>query len=129
MNTTRISVMAATAAAVFWALKAVAIGTAGGLNKSPLEGPFFFLGLLCFVVAACSLALATVGRREWWAKVATVAGAVVAVAVFAVISGIAVDTLATTDHWVWGELSLWLASLALLAGCAWHSARHSLRTA
>lgn len=129
MNTTRISVLAATAAAAFWALKAVAIGTAGGLNKSPLEGPLFFLGLLCFVVAVCSLALAVVGGRRWWTRAAAVAGGVVTVALFAVISGIAVDTLATTDHWVWGELTLWLASLAVLAGCVWHASRPRLRTA
>ena len=129
MNRTRISVIAASAAAASWALKAVAIGTAGGLNKSPLEGPLFFLGLVCFVVAVCTLALSVVGRREWWAKVATVVGAVVAVAVITVISGLAVDTLATSDHWVWGEMSLWLASLALLAGCVWRASRHSLRTA
>lgn len=129
MNTTRIAVIAATAAVVSWTLKSVAIGTAGGVNKSPLEGPFFFLGFLCFVVAVCSLALSIVGRREWWAKGAAVAGAVVVVAAGVVLSGIAVDTLATTDHWVWGEMSLWLPALALLAGCAWHASRQSLRTA
>ena len=129
MNTTRIAVIAAATAVVSWALKSVAIGTAGGVNMSPLEGPFFLLGFLCFVVAVCSLALSTVGRREWWAKGAAVAGAVVTVAVVAAVSGLAVDTLATTAHWVWGEMSLWLPALALLAGSAWHASRQSLRTA
>ena len=128
MNTTRIAVIAATAAAVSWTLKSVAIGTAGGVNKSPLEGPFFFLGVLCFVVAVCSLALSIVGRREWWAKGAALAGAVV-VAAGVVLSGIAVNTLATTDHWVWEEMSLWLPALALLVGSAWYASRQSLRTA
>lgn len=129
MNTTRIAVIAAATAVASWTLKGVAIGAAGGLNKSPLEGPLFLLGLACFVVAVCSLALSLVARPEWWAKGATVAGAVLAVAVIAAVSSIAVDTLATTAHWAWGEMTLWLPSLALLAGSVWCASRRSMRTA
>lgn len=129
MNTTRIALISAAAAAVAWAVKAVAIGVAGGLDKSPFEGPFFLLGLAFFVVAVCSLALSVVGRREWWARLATVAGSVVLVLVGVVLSGIAVDTLATSDHWVWSEMSLWLVSLAVLAGAARYSSRPGLTQA
>ena len=64
MNTTRISVIAAAAAVASWAVKSVAIGSAGGLNKSPLEGPFFFLGLIFLVVSVCALALSVVRRSR-----------------------------------------------------------------
>ena len=123
MNTTRIAVISAAAAVVAWAVKGVAIGLAGGLDKSPFEGPFFLLGLICFVVAVCSLALSVLGRREMWARAATVAGSLLAVVVGVVLSGFAVDTLATSDHWVWSEMSLWLVSLAVLAAAARHSSR------
>lgn len=129
MNTTRIAVIAAATAVASWVLKAVAIWAAGGLNQSPLEGPLFFLGLACFVIAVCSLALALVGRPEWWAKGATVAGAAVTVVVVAAVSGLAVDTLPTTTHWAWGELTLWLPSLAVLAGSVWYASRQSMPTA
>lgn len=118
MDTTRIAVIAASAAVVSWALKAVAIGTAGGPGRSPLEGPLFLLGMACFIVALCSLALAVVAGSSWWVKGATVAGAVVSVAVVAVLSGLAVDMLAPTATWVWGEMTLWVPALALLGGCA-----------
>ena len=129
MNTTRIAVIASATAVVCWALKAVAIGAAGGPGRSPLEGPLFALGLACFVVAVCSFALSVVGRPEWWAKGATVAGAMVTVVVFAVVSGLAVDQLATTAHWAWGEMTLWLPALAVLAGSTWYSSRQTVRTA
>jgi hypothetical protein len=129
MDTTRIAVIAATSAVVSWALKGVAIWAAGGPGTSPLEGPLFFIGLVCFVVAVCSFALSVVGRPEWWAKGATVAGAVITVAVFAAVSGLAVDQLATTAHWVWGEITLWLPALAVLAGSTWYASRQPVRTA
>ena len=58
MNSSRIALVAAVAAAASWTLKAVAIGTAGGLDKSPLEGPLFFAGCSCFVVASVALGVA-----------------------------------------------------------------------
>jgi len=129
MDTTRIAVIAATSAVISWALKGVAIWSAGGPGTSPLEGPLFLIGLVCFVVAVCSFALSVVGRPEWWAKGATVAGAVVSVALFAAVSGLAVDQLATTAHWAWGEITLWLPALAVLAGSTWYASRQSMRTA
>jgi hypothetical protein len=125
MDTTRISLIAALAAVVAWALKGVAIGLAGGLGKSPLEGPLFLAGLACFVVAACSLALSVVRRRDWWVQAAAVAGAVATVVAVAVVSGSIVDAVASGGHWAWSELSLWLSSLALLGLAAWRSTRRA----
>jgi hypothetical protein len=129
MNTPRLAVIAAASAVASWALKGVAIWAAGGPGTSPLEGPLFFIGLVCFVVAVCSFALSVVGRAQWWVKGATVAGALITVAVFAMVSGLAVDQLATTAHWVWGEITLWLPALAVLAGTIRYSSRPSMRPA
>lgn len=129
MNTTRVAIITAAAAVVSWALKSVAIGTAGGVNESPLEGPLFFLGILCFVVGVCSLALSIARHRNRWVKSASVAGAILAVGVGVTLSGIAVERFAPTDHWVWEEMSLWLPALALLAVSVWHASRQSVRVA
>ena len=55
MNISPVTKIAAVAAALLWATKAVVIGIAGGLGESPLESPLFGLGLLAFVVGVVSL--------------------------------------------------------------------------
>ena len=58
MTSRRIALWASIAAATFWTAKSIAIGLAGGLDKSPLEAPLFFLGLISFVVAVVALGVA-----------------------------------------------------------------------
>ena len=123
MNTTRIAVISASAAAVAWAVKGVAIGLAGGLDKSAYENPLFFTGLVCALVAVGALAVSATGRTQWWARLGAVMGALVALFVVVAAMSAGFEAVATGDHWVWSELSLWVGSLGLLALAAWRSSR------
>jgi hypothetical protein len=61
MTAARIAGYLAAAACVAWALKALAIWSAGGLDESALEPPLFVLGLVLVVATfgtAAALALA-----------------------------------------------------------------------
>jgi hypothetical protein len=118
MNTSRIPLTCALGALTAWTLKAVAIGIAGGLGRSPLEDPLFLTGLALALASVVSLGLLlTVGRHP-----AVRAGGVVlgVIAVFAVT--VAVDAAAhaftTSDHWVLTEVNLWVLALLLLAATA-----------
>jgi hypothetical protein len=122
MNSTRITVIAASAAVVAWAAKALAIGVAGGLDKSPLEVPFFLLGLVSALVAVGALAVSVLGRTRWWARTGAVLAGLVTLFVFVALTTRALDAVATSDHWIWSEVNLWVTSLAVLAlGVRQHS--------
>ncbi|QIK67994.1 hypothetical protein G7072_18070 [Nocardioides sp. HDW12B] len=118
MTSTRVSFIAASAAAALWALKGLAIGSAGGLGESPFEGPFFLTGLASFVIASVALGVAVLPRRA--VPVRALAGLGVVVAGFAVAAGI--DTLVSSivppdadRHWAYTEVNLWVVAAALLA--------------
>ncbi len=114
MNTSRIAVIASVLAAVFWAAKAVAIGAAGGLGRSPAENPLFFLGLTSCVVAVVTLAVCATPRRAWWVRSAV--GVAVVLGLFVVVGLIdsAAHAVVDGDHWVLTELNLWIAALVVL---------------
>jgi len=118
MNSSRIALIAAITAVVSWTLKAVAIGTAGGLGKSPLEGPLFFIGLFSYVVATVAFGFACTRGRPRWVRVviAVVVAPALAIGVSAVI-GAVVGALQPADpdrHWVWAEVGLWAVALMVL---------------
>ena len=114
-------------AALVWGVKGLVIGLAGGLDRSPLEGPLFLLGLLLYALGVIAIGLAvTVGRSV----AVRVLGAVIALAVtWAVFLG--VDSVVASippkhdPHWVWAELQLWIVSGATAAG--WLAWRNRLR--
>ena len=117
MNSSRIALWAAVAATAAWTFKSIAIAAAGGLDKSPLEGPLFFTGLISFVVAAVALGIAAVPRAATWLR------ALAGVAGFAAGLGLtlAVDAIVGSfhasgaeRHWVWVEFNLWVAALTAL---------------
>ncbi len=119
MNSSRIAFIAAVTAVVSWTLKAVAIGTAGGLGRSPFEGPLFFAGLISFVVASVAVGVALTRGRPGWVRVVT--GVVVA-PVVGIGFTMAIDALvgalqpaSPLRHWVWTEVNLWAVALAVLA--------------
>jgi MYXO-CTERM domain-containing protein len=119
MTSPRIALFAAVSAVVLWAVKAIAIGVAGGLDRSPLEAPLFFAGLLCFVTAAVTLGVALTRGRSAWLRVLT--GVIVAPAA-GVAFPVLVDALvgafqsAGQDRpWVWTEFNLWAAAIVALA--------------
>ena len=118
MTSRRIALIAAATAALAWTVKSVAIGLAGGLGKSPIEAPMFFVGLMSFVVAAVSLGVAlTVGRPTWFRVAAGFGGFLVGFA-FTMLVDAAVETFyapGVERHWVWTEFNLWVAAAVGLA--------------
>ncbi len=118
MNSRRIALWAAVAAATLWAAKSAAIGAAGGLDKSPLEGPLFLAGLASFVVAVIALGFALTPRARTWVRMAAGTGAFLLgfAATTAVNAGVeAVRPLSADRTWVWAEVNLWVAAVVVLA--------------
>ena len=119
MNSSTIALYAAVATAVSWTAKSVAIGTAGGLGRSPLEGPLFFAGLACCTVAALAIGASfTRGRATWLRAVAGVVGFVVFFLFAQLLDTVVDQTLGGTEasrHWVWAEVSLWVSAVLVLA--------------
>lgn len=119
MTSTRTALFAAAACVALWASKAVAIGVAGGLARSPLESPLFFAGLLSLFVACGSLGVALTRGRPLWLRVLTAAvAAPVAVFAFAMLVDASVAALrhpGPDRPWAWTELNLWVASATTLA--------------
>ena len=118
MTSQRIALWAAIAAATSWAAKAVAIGVSGGLDKSPLEAPLFFIGLTCFVAAVVALGIAATSGARAWMRIAAGVGAFVVGIAFTLIVDAGVGAFASSGldrHWVWTELNLWVVALVALA--------------
>ena len=119
MTSTRIALYAAVAAAVSWTAKAVAIGVAGGLDKSPFEGPLFLTGLLFALVASASLGVAlTRGRPAWLRALSGLGAALVLTVAGVVVAGGLVDALVAPEpqrHWAWAESSLWVLAALMVA--------------
>ena len=84
MNSTRLALGATLATTFFWTAKAVAIGSAGGLNRSPLESPLFLLGLACCLVASAATGVAVARRPTMWGRTLSAAGGIVVGALVAV---------------------------------------------
>ena len=118
MTSTRFAFIAASTAAALWALKGLAIGSAGGLGESPFEGPFFLAGLASFVVASVALGVAALPGRA--AAIRGLAGLGVVAAGFALAAG--VDTVVSSvvppdadRHWAYTEVNLWVVAAVVLA--------------
>ena len=106
---------AAVVAVLAWGLKAVAIAVAGGLDKSPFEGPLFFLGLAANVIAFVALGVAVAGPRGTAAKVGgAVLGIVVGFAVTMLADSLAGAVVPESAGWVAEEAGLWVAALLAL---------------
>jgi hypothetical protein len=118
MNSRRLALWAALAAATSWAAKSVAIGLAGGLDKSPLEAPLFFAGLISFVVAVVALGTAVTSAARTWMRVVAGLGAFAVGFSLTVVVDALVGTFhgsGAERHWVWTEFNLWVAALGALA--------------
>ena len=118
MTAARVATYASIGAVAAWAVKAVAIGLAGGLDQSPAEGPLFFLGMILFLVGVVAIGLAITAGRSVGARVLGVVGTVavtfvVWLAVDTVIASVAPERDA---HWVWAELQLWVIAVAVAVG-------------
>jgi hypothetical protein len=116
MKISRMAVISVLVCIGAWTAKAVAIGLAGGLDRSPLEGPLFLLGLVSFVATVVLLALAlTAGRPPVVRAVAVLVG-VVAGAGFSIVTNAVLTAVRPADpSWVWSEVNLWVGA-ALVFG-------------
>ena len=117
MNSRSCALWAALAAATSWATKTVAIGVAGGLDKSPLEAPLFFAGLVWYVVAVAAIGVAaTSGAAAWLRALAGVGGFALGLALTLAVDAIVGAFHSGAErHWVWVEFNLWVAALVALA--------------
>ena len=125
MTALRIAAGAAVAAAGSWGLKALVIGLAGGLDRSPLEGPFFFVGLVLLLVAFVAAGVAaTTGRPRPVRILGGIGGALVgAVAFFLVETGVGA-LVPESAGWVKEEAGLWAISvLTAVALLLWVTAQ------
>ncbi len=118
MSAAKVATYATIGAVVVWALKALAIGIAGGLDKSPVEGPLFFIGFLLFVTGVIAIGLALTAGRS----VAVRVGGLVATVAVLFVVWLAVDTIVASlapeddPHWVWAELQLWIIAVVTAVG-------------
>ena len=125
MDSTRIGTLAGSVTMVAWATKAVTIAAAGGLNKSPLEGPLFLLGLASMLVACAALGVSTVARRGHWIRALTGAVTIVTAIGASLVINWAVGRV-EPEHpgWAWGEVNLWVLALVVLAVSLLHGRRN-----
>lgn len=116
MSAGRLAVYLAAAACVAWALKALAIWNAGGLDRSALEGPLFALGLLLVVATFAALGVSLVRAGLVWLVLAGIAGALAGLAWVLVIESVVGGAAPDTWGWAQEEVGLWTAAvLALVA--------------
>jgi hypothetical protein len=127
MSAYRVAFVGAVCAVVAWAAKATAIGLAGGLDRSPAEGPLFLIGLVSALVGAGALGAGLAFGRSPATRVLAGAATIVALVLTAGVSSFVAALLQPADpSWVWGEVNLWVSALALLtAVLVWRSRRKS----
>lgn len=111
MSTARIAIALAAAAGLAWALKALAIWNAGGLDRSALEGPLFALGLLLVVGAFAALDAALAGGGPFRRVVAAIGGALAGLAWVIVIESLVGGLAPDSWGWVQEEVGLWTAAV------------------
>jgi membrane associated rhomboid family serine protease len=116
MSARRVAVLAAVGCVAVWALKALAIAVAGGLDKSPVEGPLFALGLLLFAVAWVAFGVAvTAGRGTAMQVVGAIVGLLVAALLFMFVEDPVGALVPESAGWVTEEAGLWAISLITAA--------------
>lgn len=120
MSASRIALASAVVALVAWALKALAIGVAGGLGESAAEAPLFLVGFVAVLTGSAALGAAVAFGRPVWMKVLAGIAGVATLLLVAGIGGSLVTVVQPDDPgWVWGEVNLWVAGIALLAATLW----------
>ena len=123
MTAARVATYATVGAVLAWAVKAVVIGTAGGLGRSPAEGPLFFVGLVLYVTGVVAIAVAVSAERKPAARVLVLLAAVAALFVVWLAVDTVIAALAPEDdaHWAWSEAQLWV--LAVVTAVGWLGCR------
>lgn len=132
MNAYRIALVATAVTFVLWTAKAVAIGLAGGLDRSPAESGLFLAGLAAFLVAVASLGVALTGGRPWWQRTGAGLLAIIGGFLLTMLISQVVDTVANPGparHWAWSEVNLWFAVAAIALTLALVIRRQGQQTA
>lgn len=125
VSSARVAAVASIGAVVAWGVKALAIWSAGGLDKSRLESPLFALGLILIVLAYAAFGLAvTAGRDLWLRVVGLIAGIVVGTGLFLPVEGVVGALVPDSAGWVQEEAGLWVGSVLTVAlVLAWFASR------
>ena len=124
MSASRIALTASSVAVVAWALKAIAIAIAGGLDRSPAEGPLFVVGLVAALVGAGAFGVALAEGRSIGIRVLAGAAGVVTMVLLSLGIGALVTAVQPADpSWVFGEVNLWVGALTLLGVVVWWHSR------
>ncbi len=119
MNLTRLALITSSLTCVLWTAKAIAIAIAGGLGKSPAEGPLFLLGLVSCVVGGVVTGMAVANRRTTAGRVLAGVAGLVVFAVYGALEGALVSAIQPADPgWVWGEINLWILMLTIFGVAA-----------
>ena len=107
----RVAAASAVGAVLAWALKAVVIAAAGGLDQSPLEGPLFFVGLILISLAFAAAGVAIAAGRGAFVRVlGALSGVVAGLALFMVVETATGTLVPDSAGWVQEEAGLWAAS-------------------
>jgi hypothetical protein len=121
----RLAPIAAVAAVVLWLAKALAIWSAGGLDKSSLESPLFVAGLVALVVASAAFGAALTEGRTPAVRVVAAAAVSVATAALSILiqNGIVKPLLPESTGWVEEEAGLWVSAALVAAVVVWWTTR------
>lgn len=93
----------------------MAIWNAGGLDRSPLEGPLFALGLVSLLITFAALGVHVARSRPVWQRVIGGVAAVVAgMLIFLAVEEAAGSLVADSAGWVREEVGLWAAGILVL---------------
>lgn len=111
----RLAAAAATGAVVAWGLKALAIGVAGGLDRSPLEGPLFLVGFLLLVLAFVAAGVALPDGATWRRVIAGGIAVVAGIAFFVLVETGVGALVPASAGWVKEEAGLWVVSVLTAA--------------
>ncbi|MGH3347200.1 MAG: hypothetical protein ACRDO4_09460 [Nocardioides sp.] len=114
MKFSPVTTVAAIAAALFWAAKAVAIGGFGRDSyDDTVASALFLLGLLSFFVAVVTLVWRALRDRHVGLRLLACIGAFLVTAGFSAATTPLFESL--VDSWAGAELNLWIPAIGLLA--------------
>ncbi len=125
LSASHTALVGAVGAVVGWTAKAIAIGLAGGLDRSPAEGPLFLVGLAFALVGAGAFGAALTADKSLALRVLAGTAMILGLVLVTGVGGaVAVAAQPDDPSWVWGEINLWVSALALLAAVlVWRSGR------
>jgi hypothetical protein len=123
MDIRRVARVSAWLALALWLAKAVSIWAAGGLDRSALEAPLFFGGLLAYAAGAATLGYLLLGDRSTFMRVgAAVLTLVAALLLISILQAVLRALLPESAGWVTEEAGLWASAAILVAATEWRLA-------